>query len=175
MNNGELTAQVARVLTAKFQSRAEILFDHGDQKADGGVKVGVIRAWFGDTLNRGVLLADLDIAVILSQSNRALLLIGVEESAASPKTLLGDALAALLAEHFTFQGKRDLDVGSWTTLLVLARSDTHANVVAFLSDKLGEIGSARIGRVVLDTFQDKTELEKKLAQQIEYALANPQI
>lgn len=171
MNNGELTAEVARLLSAGFQSRAEILFDHGKREIDGTGRVGVIHAWFGDTLNRRSLLADLDIAVLSPQSNRVLLLIEVEESPVSPKTILGDTVAALLAEHFTFQGKRDLDVGSWTTLLVLVRSTTHAEVIGLLSEKLGEIKSSCVGRAVIDTFQDKAELEKRLTERIESALA----
>jgi hypothetical protein len=170
MNNGELTAEVARALTGRFRSRAEILFDHGNQEIEGPDRVGLIRAWFGDTLNRRALLADLDIAVLLPQSNRALLLIEVEESAANPKKLLGDACAALIAEHFTFQRKRDLEVGDWTNLLVLVRSATHAEVSAFLSGKLEEINSSHFGQVVLDTFKDKAELEEKLTHRIELAL-----
>lgn len=173
MNNGELTAEVARALTAKFRARADILFDHGDQKSDGADKVGVIRAWHGDTLNRGALLADLDIAVLLPHSDRAILLIEVEESAASPKVLIGDAGAALIAEHFTFRGNRDLEVGDWTTFVVIARSKTHANLIPFLSKKLGAFKSAGIGKVVIETYQDKTELEMKLTRQIGLALSTP--
>lgn len=172
MNNGELTAKIARVLTKKFEGRADILFDHGDKAVDGADKVGTISAWYGDTLNRDALLADLDIAVVLPQSNRVLLLIEVEESTANPKTILGDVFAALLGEHFTFQGKRTLDVGEWTTLVVLSHGNPREDLVTFLADRLSRYKSAHISEVVIDMFKGESDLETKLTCQVEDALAN---
>ena len=82
--------------------------------------------------------------------------------------------AALFGEHFTFQCRRHLDVGAWATYLVMARSDTHARIIAYLSVGLDKIKLGSIGKVVIDTFKDRTELEKKLTQRIEDALAQAQ-
>jgi hypothetical protein len=171
MNNGELTAQVARALTTRFKSRAEILFDHGKAQSDGVDKVGKIHAWYGDALKRDSRLADLDIAVVLPRSNRVLLLIEVEESSTSAKTLLGDVFAAVLAEHFTFQGKRELETGDWTMLIVLAQAATQGKLIPFLSEKLANAKSLHSGKIIIDTFGDTSDLEKKLTQHIEQALS----
>ncbi len=172
MNNGEWTATVARALSKRFQSRAEILFDHGNRLTDGADRVGVISAWFSDTRKRDALLADLDIAVLLPRSNRVLLLIEIEEGTASPKTLLGDVFAALIAEHFTFQGKRDLEMGDWTRLVVLSRADTHRPRIDLLANRLAHYKSMCIGRVIVETFSDQAELEAKLTRHIETALVH---
>lgn len=111
-------------------------------------------------------------AIVLPQSNHTLLLIEIEESAASPKTILGDIFATWLGEHFTFQGKRDLQFGVWTTLVVLFHGKLHDNVIAFLTNKLNYFQSSQFGALVAGTFESEADLEKKLTQQIELVLAN---
>jgi hypothetical protein len=177
MNNGELTARMARVLTQKFMGRAEILFDHGDKKSDGEDHVGVIRSWFGNRITRDTLLADLDMAVVLPNSNRLVALIEIEESSANAKTLLGDVFATLFGDHITFQGKRELHVDAKTTMIVFAQSQSHSEVADHLSRLVNTHGTVNtfnscIGRIVVGTYKNFAELEDKLITLIEHALGN---
>lgn len=177
MNNGELTAQVARVLARKFNGRADVLFDHGDKKTDGEEKVGVIRSWFGDKLMRDSLLADLDIAVVLPDSNRLVVLIEIEESSANPKTLLGDVFATLFGDHITFQGKRELVVDSKTILIVLAHSKSDLQAASHISGLLQarsmwNTRNSCVGQIVVEMYQDSANLEAKLVTLIEHAIIN---
>jgi len=177
MDNGKLTADVARKLSKKFGTRAEILFDHGDPEKDGKDQVGVIRSWFGDKLARDFLLADVDIAVVLPNSNQVLALVEIEESSASPKTLLGDVFATLFGDHIIFQGKRELLVDERTTLIVLSRGGsrqviTHLNKI-LASQQNEQTKNSCIHRIIIDTF-DKSNLEQKLTRVIEDAIANQQ-
>jgi hypothetical protein len=180
MNHGELTAEVARRLTAKFKGRADILFDHGKKKLDGEDKVGVIRSWFGDkpTPTRGSLLADLDIAVLLPGSNQVVALIEIEESVANAKTLLGDLFATLFGDHIKFQSKRKLQVDTQTILIVLAQSASHRVVThlrkAMTANPDWHTKNSRIGHIIIDSFTSESALEEKLTRVIEDALANRQ-
>ena len=99
----------------------DVLFDHGQAGQDDPARLGRIASWFGEAYCAGARLALVDIAVVERGSDRAVALIEVEESAAPPKVLLGDVLATLLGERITFRGQRQLQVGEWTTLIVLAR------------------------------------------------------
>jgi hypothetical protein len=175
MNNGELTAKVARKLTAKFRRRADILFDHGKKELDGEDKVGVIRSWFGSELKHGSLVADLDLAVVLPNCDQLVTLIEIEESSPNPKTLLGDVFGTLFGDHITFQGKRELQVDLQTALIVLARSASH-QIITHLNQTLlanpdWRTKNSRIGRVVIDTFETDSDLEEKLTSVIEDTLA----
>jgi hypothetical protein len=177
MNNGELTAEVARRLTAEFKGRADILFDHGDPERDGLDKVGVIRSWFGDKRKRGTLIADLDIAVVLPDSDKVLALIEIEESSANPKTLLGNVFATLLGDHITFQCKREFQVDSQTMLIVLAQSNSEKQVITHLNQILATsvnwgTRNACIRNVLIDTFRDRFDLEKKLFRLVKSAIEN---
>ena len=179
MNNGELTAQLARILSQRFQERAHVLFDHGDKMTDGADKVGVIRSWYGNILTRDSLLSDLDIAVVVPNSNKVIALVEIEESSANPKTLLGDVFAILLGDHITFQGKRELYVDSNSTLTVLAFSKSHVKISDHLSGQLQahrgwNTRNSCVGRIVVGTYKDFAELEDKLTIIIEQALGSRQ-
>ena len=141
MNNGELTAKVARKLAETFKGRADILFDHGNSATDDSNRVGVIRAWFGEKLSRKSLLADLDIAVVSPESNDVLLFAEIEESSASPKTIFGDIFATLLAEHFTFRGKRQLNVAECAKFVVLFHGSPRDDLVQYIDRKLRDLGN----------------------------------
>jgi hypothetical protein len=179
MNKGKLTAKMARILGEKFKGRADILFDLGNPKTDGADKVGIIRSWFGSKLTRGSLLANLDMAVVLPKPNQVVALIEIEESAANAKTLLGDVFATLFGDHITFRGKPELKVDAQTILIVLACSSSHRQVASYLNQTLRvnpdwRTKNSRIGRVVIDAFRTESELEEKLTNVIENALARRQ-
>ena len=178
MADGERTARTARLLAKKLDPRGiDVLFDHGKKGVDPPEKLGQIVSWFGPEYKAPARLAFLDMAIVSRASGKALALLEIEESAATPKVLLGDVLATLLGSAVTFQGQHDLRVGEWTTLIVLAQSKTHRAQVDFLRDKLDQIRSslttpnASIGRLIVDLFQDEGALQAKVAQLVDEAIA----
>ncbi len=176
MKQGELTAQVSRSLSRELQGRDyEVLFDHGDKGVDPPDQLGQIASWFGPDYKTDSRLALLDIAIVRRGTDDALLLVEIEENAASPKVLLGDVLATLLGDHITFQGQRELNVGPWTSLIVLVRSeaDRPDAKIGYLVEKLCELKSrmttsnASIGKVVIDAFSNGVELQEKVVAYID--------
>jgi hypothetical protein len=123
-------------------------------------------------------LAQLDIAVVAPTSDKVVALLEIEETTDKPKVLLGDVLAMLLGDAVKFQGKRDLQVGSWTTLVVLGRSRTqpHPTRIAFLREQANHLkavlstSNAAVGQIVIDHFHERLELERKVRQWIQYAV-----
>ena len=109
------------------------------------------------------------------------MLIEIEESSAPPKKLMADTLTTLIGDHITFQGRRELKVGSWTRLVVLAKADKVAMGIPrlkLLQERLNEIkgqlrsGNASVQQVVIGTFRDESDLETKLFREIEKALVS---
>ena len=173
MSHGALTAHVARSLAGSLSDRpVDVLFDHGEQGVDPPQCLGEIVSWYGTHYGATACLALLDIAVVRQESDQAVALIEIEESAAPPKVLLGDAFATLLGDHITFQGNHALEVGKWTTLIVLvhAAGEGKQQQVAELAHRVREVkpfltsGNASIGHILIDTFADADELEKTVTQ-----------
>ena len=122
MPDGALTAHVARALARSLSDRpVDVLFDHGDPLTDNPDCLGEIVSWYGDRYVAHARLALLDIAVVRKERDEVVALIEIEESAATPKVVLGDLFGTLMGDHITFQGKRALQVGSGTTLVVLVQ------------------------------------------------------
>jgi hypothetical protein len=185
MARGALTMQAARVLQPEFSQQGfDILHAHGQPGVDSPLLLGKIRSWNGEAYKPETILADLDMAVVSHaafashKEERIYALIEIEETSSKPKLILGDVLATLLGKGIKFQGTRDLQVGRWTTLIVLAR-DKHQSQLSRLpyleaqSKYLREnllTPNASIGRVMIDTFVDDLQLEEKLRQSITEAL-----
>ena len=185
MARGALTMQAARVLQPEFSQQGfDILHDHGQPGIDSPLLLGKIRSWHGDIYKSETILADLDMAVVshaaavYHKEERVYALIEIEETSSKPKLILGDVLATLLGKGIKFQGTRDLQVGRWTTLIVLAhdKHQSQLNRLPYLeaqSKYLREnllTPNASIGRVVIDTFVDDLQLEEMLRQSITEAL-----
>ena len=178
MIKGKLTAQIGRLLSKKLEGRRlDVLFDHGRRETDPPENLGRIVSWFGEKYEPDALLAFLDIAIVQHSSEKVFWLIEIEESTDNPKVVLGDVLATLLGHRITFQGNRPLNVGPWTKLLVLCRSERLNQArIDFLKKSLNHLKSlistsnASIGKIVIDTFADEFDLEGKLLRQIENAL-----
>jgi len=118
MSNGMLTIHLAHILQQEFnQQRFDVLHDHGPKQMDSPDKVGKLRSWFGSALKAETILADLDIALVSPRDKKVYALIEIEETTDKPKVILGDILATLFGEGIAFQGKLDLQVGEWITLL----------------------------------------------------------
>ena len=140
-------------------------------------------SWFGSVYRRDAWLAFLDIAVVSRDSEKALVLVEIEEAIATPKKLMADVLTTLRADHVTFQSKRELKVGSWTRLVVLSKArKTEARSIRLelLQERLNQIrgqlstANASIGWVAMDTFQNESDLDAKLSREVEKGLAlNP--
>jgi hypothetical protein len=182
---GALTMQAARVLQPEFsQAGFDILHAHGQVGMDSPLLLGKICSWFGDAYKLETILADLDMAVVSHNAavshdqERVYALIEIEETTCRPKVILGDVLATLLGKGIKFQGLRDLQVGRWTSLIVMSRDkhQSQLNRLPYLmaqSKYLREnllTPNASIGRVVIDTFVDDLQLVEKLRQNITEAL-----
>lgn len=171
MAHGALTARVARNLADHLGPHgSDVLYDHGETTNDLVGKVGRIVSWFGPEYKSGALLAFLDIAVVSKDTGKLVVLIEIEETSDKPKVLLGDALATLLGDRVTFQGKRQLEVGFWTTLLVFGKTNKrqHDDRITFVEDRLNQLKSSlsshntSIDRIIIRTFRKETGLQAKL-------------
>ena len=177
MADGVLTARMARLLSAWLEEhpfKVLCVCGHRGNETPLPENLGHIVSWFGPEYNRDSRLALLDIAVI--SDTKALALVEIEESSDEPKTLIGDVFATLLGDHITYRGE-ELEVGAFTTLIVLGRNKQGQSDSAALLEQHGNLllstlrsGNASIGRVVVDTFRDEGELESKLKELIERAL-----
>ena len=181
MAKGALTMQAARVFQQEFSKQGfDILHAHGQRGIDSPLRLGKIRSWFGDTYKSETILADLDMAIVSHDKDKVCALIEIEETTCKPKVILGDVLTTLLGKGIRFQGIRDLQVGRWTTLIVLAhdtRQFSH-NRIPYLAEQSKYLRenlltpNATIGRVVIDTFLDYNQLEDKLRKCIIDAINN---
>lgn len=178
MAHGVVTSRIARLLQQELgQQGYDVLHDHGQLGIDPKDKLGKIKSWYGLTYNSNAILADLDIAVV-GQDSKVFALVEIEETTDKPKVILGDVLATLLGHNITFQGKRNLLVGEWTTLVIMAHSvqHSHQDRLSYLEGQVNRIRSglstpnAVIGRIVVDTFDSESQLEHKLRNHIQQAL-----
>ena len=164
--DGELTAQIGERLRAELGARGyDVLHDHGE-KAE---HVGEIISWFGQGAEptRDTELSQLDIAVIDRESGRTLALIEIEESSDNPKTLLGDVFGTLISEHIGFKDNRPLNVGSWTTLIVLAKG-AHAARSKFMQQRVRAVQPilpptiTAFGHLIVESCADESNLDARL-------------
>jgi hypothetical protein len=166
-SHGQLTAEIGKSLT--FEDY-DVLYDHGVP----GKSVGKIVSYFSDKMERGTQLSYLDIAVVRKNTNEAIALIEIEETANRPKTIIADIFAFLMGEKVAFQG-RELEVGSKTVLIVVGFSKVpHPKHNQYILEKVEKVKSAlgtknsQIGKVVIETFSD----EKKLPMRVQSLLEN---
>lgn len=96
---GQKTGEFGHWLTRelKDQPRYQVYYDHGNSQKHDNVKV--IKAFLGERVSRNNKLADVDV-LVANQENEILLLIEIEESPLSPKTLLGDVFASVFSSRF---------------------------------------------------------------------------
>jgi hypothetical protein len=179
MSNGVLTVQVARLLRQEFDQQGfDLLCGHGQRDIDPPDKLGKLRSWFGSAPKAGTLLADLDIAIVSRRDRKIYALIEIEETTDKPKVILGDILATLLGNGIAFQGGYDIEVGKWTTFIVMVYDahQLHFDRCEFISEQINSLKgklttpNALIGRIIIDTFSDEGHLECKLRQFIDRAI-----
>ena len=168
-SHGQLTAEIGKSLESEGY---DVLYDHGVSSKT----VGRIVSYFSDKNDRGTQLSYLDIAIVKKNTNQAVALIEIEETANRPKTIIGDIFAFLLGERIVFQGK-ELEVGNSTTLIILGFSKLqHLKHNQYILEKVEKAKSAlgtkncEIGKVVIETYSDKENLLSLLTSLLDQAL-----
>jgi hypothetical protein len=167
--DGQMTAKVAETLSKYYESKGyNVLCDHGPKKEN----VGTIVSWFGGEYNRETELSQIDIAIVEKASDRAYVLIEIEETNDKPKLLLGNAFGILLGNKITFRGKPIL-VGDFTTLLIFGICNPpHTKRNEYLRDQVEIIKlhlstpNSKIGNIVIETFIDGEGVAKALYSKI---------
>ncbi len=175
--HGVLTARLAIELRMEYGEKGyDIFHDHrGDVKEDPEY-VGKIVSWLlKGTNSRETELSQLDIAIVEKGSRHTIALIEIEETSGKPKTLLGDAMAALVGQEFQFKGQQ-LRTGAWTTLIIVARAtEALYERNAYLKQLIGRARSGlrtdnnRIGMTVIEGFSSEADLWPKVRGQVEKA------
>lgn len=166
-SRGQITVKVAETLLVYYEAKGyDVFYDHASTKEN----VGKIASWFGDKHSRESELSQLDIAIIEKGSDKALVLIKIEETNDTPKTFMGDLFGVLQGDHISFRGERNFSVGEFTTLIILGKSKvTHKKCNEYLREQGMKIKSSlstansAIGNIVIDTFADEKDLYKLLS------------
>lgn len=186
MLQGAWTAQAASTLSMKFDSQGlDVLCAHRGRRVGNDesshVRLGQIISWIGRDFTPSSRLTFPDIAMVDRTSKKIVLLIEVEESKASPKLVIADLLTTLLGDRITFgrNHKEDLKIGPWTTFSLLAKSTGRGSgrqQLKILEGRLSEVGkclstpNATVGRIIIETYRDESELGTILVAQTEIAL-----
>jgi hypothetical protein len=165
--HGELIAALGMELSGSHElvkNDYMLIYDHGKGSAD---DVGVTSAWIGGEKQRDNRLAEIDIVVYEAQSNKARLLIEIEESGDNPKKILGDAMAVLFGEKISMSGGDEFRTGGFTTLLILARGegDAHIERTRLIEERINTLFrtegmiTMKIGAVQLVLFRHEDDLK----------------
>jgi len=173
-SQGQMTVKAAETLVSYYDAKGySVFYDHDSPKDN----VGKIVSWFGDKYNRESELSQLDIAIVEKDSDKAFVLIEVEETNDTPKTFMGDLLGVLLGDRVVFRGERKFAVGEYTTLIVLGKSKVpHKKRNEYLREQGMKIksslssGNSVIGNILIDTFADERGLYALLSSVVDKAL-----
>jgi hypothetical protein len=171
--HGQLTSENARSITGELNDLGyDVYYDHGVAAEF----VGKIVVTMYEKLTKKNEISQLDIAVIKRETNKAIALIEIEETTKNPKTLIGDLLAVLMGNTVYCPGKKKVDVGEWTSLIVIGRGSSHEEKNQHILEMANKVMSAlgtsncRIGKLVIETFMGKEDLREVLFKQIEAAI-----
>jgi hypothetical protein len=168
--HGEITIAIAGELDRSNDLAKlgySVVYDHGK----GGEKdVGVTSAWLGDKAKMDNRLSEIDIVIVERITNKAILLIEIEESGDNPKKIIGDAMAILLADGISSTIQLGLQIGAWTTLVVLGKGEgeNHEKRIRSIEDRISELASSegfnkmKIGTIKLMLFQTPDDLKKTI-------------
>jgi len=159
--HGELTAEIGEKL--KFDG-FDVFYDHGPS----GENVGKIVSTLKNDYGREDELSQLDIAVVEQDSDKAVLLVEIEETSDRPKIFLGDIFGVLFGNHVYFK-KRELRVGNFTTLLVVGISKNehtarNEHIEKYANKIKGSLGTSNseIGKIVIKIYRDEEDMLEKL-------------
>jgi hypothetical protein len=168
--HGEITAAIGNELISDLWAQGYgVMYDHG---TSGDENVGVTSAWIGDEKKRDNRLAEIDIVIYARKGRQAVLLIEIEESGDNPKKIIGAAMATLFGDDISSSGKENFPIGSWTTLLVVAKGEgeSHESRTKEIEDRINQISGATginkmgIGKIRLALFQTQDDLKNKIIE-----------
>ena len=166
--HGELTADLGQKISISSDLSAlgySVVYDHGKKGVN---DVRVTSTWIIDEKKKqDNRLSEIDIVIYKEDGNKAILLIEIEESGDNPKKIIGAAMATLFGEKISSSGQEDLQIGGWTTLLVLAKGegDAHLERTRLIEDRINYllreegINKMKIGTVKLVLFQHEDDLK----------------
>lgn len=159
--HGALTAAIGNQLT--FENH-DVFYDHGVASENVGKIVSTLKQAYGKDDE----LSQVDIVIVKQNTDHILALIEIEETSDRPKTLLGDIFGVLFGNHIFFK-RRELQVGDFTTLIVIGISKTkHLERNRHIQDYANKIKhsletqNSKIGKVIIKTYQDDKEMLAKL-------------
>lgn len=176
------TVPAAEALIGQLDpSKYKVVFDHGGEESQ------TIVSWFGESYERPFRpkqLAQLDIAVIKRSTAKIIALVEIEDTAHNTKTLIGDAIAALIGSGIAINNQTHWQIGRWSSLIIFAHFNTISSEVRFrpriqyLRDQLNAIHgqlntpNALIGKLYLGTFVDQETLNDQLVSQCNWLAGN---
>lgn len=170
--HGQLTAKVAQNIKPELTKKGyDVLSDHGSSSKNVGKIVSVIKKEY----RREDELSQLDIAIVKQGSIQVAILVEIEETTDKPKTFLGDIFGVLFGEFIYFK-RKELQVGDFTTLILIGvnktgHKDRNEKILKQVNRVKTSLGTknARIGKVVIKTYADGTELLAKLPSVLDRA------
>src|SRR5688500_12521450 len=155
-SRGQWTAKVAEILRSEFPD-FDVFYDHGDSSRR-------IVCYVGDNNERGTQLSYLDIAVVKKNTNQAIALIEIEETANRPKTIIADIFAFLLGETVIYN-RTKLQISNKTTFIVLGFSNKRVSVhTQHIRERVSQAKSAidtknaEVWEVVVEVYSSKEQL-----------------
>ena len=173
--DGQSTSNVANNIKRKLNEEGyDVYSDHGEA----GEFIGTIAVSYEEKtegkLGREEEISQLDIAVMKRNANEGIALVEIEETTDNPKKLIGDIFAVLMGNSIYLPGKkkRKLDVGDWTTLIIIAEGVAHEprnkdiQNMANCARSVFRTTNLMIGNIVIDSFSADKDLEDKCLEKV---------
>ena len=144
-----------------------VIYDHG---RGGDKNVSVTSAWLGDRAEMDNRLSEIDVAIIERKTNKAILLMEIEESGDNPKKIIGAAMATLLADGISSTIQPNLLIGDWTTLAILAKGEgeNHEKRIQSIEARINKLACGegfnmlKIGTIKLALFQTQDDMKNTI-------------
>jgi hypothetical protein len=171
--DGQLTSAVVQSITGEMNQKGyDVFYDHG---RTGGF-AGTIAVSFNDKLSRENEISQLDRAIIKKESKKVITLVEIEETTDNPKTLISDIFAVLMGNSIHLKRIGKVEVGDWTTLVILGRGSDHESRNEYIQKKANnakfDLGTenSKIGNIIVESFRANVDLEKVLMDLINKAI-----
>ena len=173
---GPLTSEIAGSITREMNEKGyDVYFDHGIAgEFIGTIPVSIEKDT--EMLAREEEISQLDIAIVKRNANEGIALVEIEETNDNPKKLIGDIFAVLMGNSIYLPGGKKVDVGKWTTLIIIGKGAGHKNRNEYIQKMADDAKSALktvnagIGHIVIKSFSAKDDLKETLLEQIEEAI-----
>ena len=164
-SHGELTVLLAKQIKPIWEKRGyRVLYDHDPSYENAGKIISAKRKQY----HREDELSQLDIAIVKQGTDQVAALVEIEETTDKPKTILGDIFGLLFGRYVFF--KRDeLHIDNLSSLIVVGiNKNSHNYRNKYIQNRVNEVKAslstqnARIGKIVVKTYINETELLAKL-------------